>query len=155
VMSTVETGEVLGKGTDSLEGYKLHDKVLGPGHLPSFDRGSSICHRQVGTVLIQFGTSDGSDWYESANKERDVGRFPRRSRPDISGTWLWIWGDDYLGLLARLTGVQSAALKRRAHLHAPYYYLPSSSGCCWTLLHARVGFPAHNVGYHIWTALGL
>jgi hypothetical protein len=35
----VETGEVLGKGTDSLEGYTLHDKgYFGPGQLPSFDR---------------------------------------------------------------------------------------------------------------------
>jgi hypothetical protein len=35
----VETGEVLGKGTHSLEGYTLHDKgYFGPGQLPSFDR---------------------------------------------------------------------------------------------------------------------
>jgi ferredoxin len=35
----VETGQVLGKGTDSLEGYTLHDKgYFGPGQLPSFDR---------------------------------------------------------------------------------------------------------------------
>jgi ferredoxin len=35
----VETGEILGKGTDSLEGYTLHDKgYFGPGKLPSFDR---------------------------------------------------------------------------------------------------------------------
>jgi ferredoxin len=35
----VETGEVLGKGTDSLEGYTLHDKgYFGPGQLPTFDR---------------------------------------------------------------------------------------------------------------------
>jgi hypothetical protein len=34
----VETGEVLGKGTDSLEGYTLHDKgYFGPGKLPTFD----------------------------------------------------------------------------------------------------------------------
>ena len=34
----VETGEVLGKGTDSLEGYTLHDKgYFGSGQLPSFD----------------------------------------------------------------------------------------------------------------------
>jgi ferredoxin len=33
----VTTGEVLGKGTDSLEGYTLHDKgYFGPGELPSF-----------------------------------------------------------------------------------------------------------------------
>jgi hypothetical protein len=32
----VETGEVLGKGTDSLEGYTLQDKgYFGPGHLPT------------------------------------------------------------------------------------------------------------------------
>jgi len=35
----VETGNVLGKGTDSLEGYTLKDKgYFGPGQLPSFDR---------------------------------------------------------------------------------------------------------------------
>ncbi len=35
----VETGEVLGKGTDELEGYTLHDKgYFGPGELPHFDR---------------------------------------------------------------------------------------------------------------------
>src|ERR671922_1578898 len=35
----VETGEVLGKGTHSLEGYTMHDKgYFGPGQLPSFDR---------------------------------------------------------------------------------------------------------------------
>jgi ferredoxin len=34
----VETGEILGKGTDSLEGYTLHDKGhFGPGELPSFN----------------------------------------------------------------------------------------------------------------------
>jgi ferredoxin len=33
----VETGEILGKGTDSLEGYALADKgYFGPGQLPSF-----------------------------------------------------------------------------------------------------------------------
>ena len=36
----VETGEVLGKGTDELEGYTLQDKgYFGPGELPHFDRG--------------------------------------------------------------------------------------------------------------------
>jgi ferredoxin len=35
----VETGEVLGKGTDNLEGYALHDKgYFGPGQLPIFNR---------------------------------------------------------------------------------------------------------------------
>ena len=35
----VETGEVLGKGTDNLEGYELRDKgYFGPGKLPKFDR---------------------------------------------------------------------------------------------------------------------
>ena len=34
----VETGEVLGKGTDNLEGYTLRDKgYYGPGELPHFD----------------------------------------------------------------------------------------------------------------------
>jgi len=36
----VETGEVLGKGTDILEGYTFEDKgYFGPGELPMFDRG--------------------------------------------------------------------------------------------------------------------
>ena len=35
----VETGEVLGKGTENLEGFTLRDKGhFGPGELPSFDR---------------------------------------------------------------------------------------------------------------------
>ena len=35
----VETGEVLGKGTDNLEGFELRDKgYFGPGKLPKFDR---------------------------------------------------------------------------------------------------------------------
>ena len=35
----VETGEVLGKDTDELEGYSLHDKgYFGPGQLPYFER---------------------------------------------------------------------------------------------------------------------
>ena len=35
----VATGEVLGKGTDNLEGYTLRDKgYFGPGQLPHFDR---------------------------------------------------------------------------------------------------------------------
>ena len=35
----VETGEILGKGTDNLEGYELRDKgYFGPGKLPKFDR---------------------------------------------------------------------------------------------------------------------
>jgi Pyruvate/2-oxoacid:ferredoxin oxidoreductase delta subunit len=35
----VETGEVLGKGTDNLEGFKMRDKgYFGPGELPHFDR---------------------------------------------------------------------------------------------------------------------
>lgn len=35
----VQTGEVLGKGTEELEGYTLHDKGhFGPGELPTFSR---------------------------------------------------------------------------------------------------------------------
>jgi len=35
----VETGEILGKGTENLEGYSLDDKGhFGPGQLPSFDK---------------------------------------------------------------------------------------------------------------------
>ena len=35
----VETGEILGKGTDNLEGYEIRGKgYFGPGKLPSFDR---------------------------------------------------------------------------------------------------------------------
>ena len=34
----VETGDVLGKGTDNLEGYTIKDKgYFGPGDLPKFD----------------------------------------------------------------------------------------------------------------------
>ena len=35
----VDTGEVLGKGSDNLEGYTLSDKgYFGPGKLPTFER---------------------------------------------------------------------------------------------------------------------
>lgn len=35
----VETGEVLGKGTDNLEGYTIQGKgYFGPGQLPHFDK---------------------------------------------------------------------------------------------------------------------
>ena len=35
----VDTGEVLGKGSDNLEGYTLSDKgYFGPGELPTFER---------------------------------------------------------------------------------------------------------------------
>ncbi len=35
----VETGEILGKNTDNLEGYELSDKgYFGPGSLPQFNR---------------------------------------------------------------------------------------------------------------------
>ena len=35
----VETGNVLGKGTDNLEGFEIRGKgYFGPGELPSFDR---------------------------------------------------------------------------------------------------------------------
>ena len=35
----VETGEVLGKGTDNLEGFEIRGKgYFGPGELPSFER---------------------------------------------------------------------------------------------------------------------
>ena len=35
----IETGEILGKGTDNLEGYEIRGKgYFGPGELPSFDR---------------------------------------------------------------------------------------------------------------------
>ena len=35
----VATGDVLGKGTDNLEGFSLRDKgYFGPGQLPHFDR---------------------------------------------------------------------------------------------------------------------
>lgn len=35
----VATGEVLGKGTDNLEGYSIRDKgYFGPGELPTFNR---------------------------------------------------------------------------------------------------------------------
>jgi ferredoxin len=53
----VETGEILGKGTDSLEGYTLHDKgYFGSGQLPSFDRNffDMPRGRSEDWVLIEF-----------------------------------------------------------------------------------------------------
>jgi hypothetical protein len=53
----VETGKILGKGTDSLEGYTLLDKgYFGPGQLPSFDRNffNMPRGRSEDWVLIEF-----------------------------------------------------------------------------------------------------
>jgi ferredoxin len=84
----VATGEVLGKGTDSLEGYKLHDKgYFGPGHLPSFDREffNMPRGRSEDWILVEFrdklmeATSD-----ESANKDEMWEDFRERVEASIS-----------------------------------------------------------------------
>ena len=56
----VETGEVLGKGTDNLEGYALRDKgYFGPGELPQFDR-----------EFFDFPQGKREDWLFHEFKER-------------------------------------------------------------------------------------
>ena len=60
----VETGEILGKGTDNLEGYTLPDKgYLGPGRLSVFDKKFfDMPHgRSEDWVLLRIrGPTDGS-----------------------------------------------------------------------------------------------
>ncbi len=56
----VETGEVLGKGTDNLEGYEIRDKgYFGPGQLPHFDR-----------QFFDFPHGRREDWLFTQFKER-------------------------------------------------------------------------------------
>ena len=56
----VATGEVLGKGTDNLEGYTLRDKgYFGPGELPHFDRD-----------LFEFPHGRKEDWLFEQFKQR-------------------------------------------------------------------------------------
>jgi len=56
----VETGEVLGKGTDNLEGYDIRDKgYFGPGELPQFDR-----------EFFDFPHGKREDWLFTQFKER-------------------------------------------------------------------------------------
>ena len=56
----VETGEVLGKGTDNLEGYEIRDKgYFGPGELPHFDR-----------EFFEFPHGRREDWLFEQFKER-------------------------------------------------------------------------------------
>ena len=56
----VETGEVLGKGTDNLEGYEIRDKgYFGPGELPQFDR-----------EFFDFPHGKREDWLFTQFKER-------------------------------------------------------------------------------------
>ncbi len=56
----VETGEVLGKGTENLEGYSLRDKGhFGPGELPQFDR-----------KFFEFPHGRREDWLFEQFKER-------------------------------------------------------------------------------------
>ena len=56
----VETGEVLGKGTDNLEGYNIRDKgYFGPGELPTFDR-----------EFFDFPQGTREDWLLTQFKER-------------------------------------------------------------------------------------
>ena len=56
----VATGEVLGKGTDNLEGYSLRDKgYFGPGELPHFDH-----------EFFQFPQGRDEDWLFKQFKEK-------------------------------------------------------------------------------------
>ena len=56
----VDTGEVLGKGTEELEGYALHDKgYFGPGQLPHFERS-----------FFDFPHGRREDWLFEQFKER-------------------------------------------------------------------------------------
>jgi hypothetical protein len=56
----VDTGEVLGKGTDNLEGYELRDKgYFGPGKLPKFDR-----------PFFEFPHGTKEDWLFEQFKEK-------------------------------------------------------------------------------------
>jgi hypothetical protein len=56
----VETGEVLGKGTDNLEGYEIREKgYFGPGELPQFDR-----------EFFDFPHGKREDWLFHQFKER-------------------------------------------------------------------------------------
>ena len=66
----VETGEVLGKGTDNLEGYEIRDKgYFGPGQLPHFDR-----------QFFDFPHGRREDWLFTQFKER----LSREDVPDES-----------------------------------------------------------------------
>ena len=89
----VETGEVLGKGTDSLEGYTLLDKgYFGPGQLPSFDREffNMPRGRSEDWILVEFrdklmetGSTEDSDkdqmWEDF--RERVEASISKRSAP--------------------------------------------------------------------------
>ena len=68
----VETGEVLGKGTDNLEGYDIRDKgYFGPGELPHFDR-----------QFFDFPHGRREDWLFTQFKER-LGREGVPDEPDL------------------------------------------------------------------------
>lgn len=56
----IETGDILGKGTDNLEGYSIRDKgYFGPGELPHFDRG-----------IFDFPHGKREDWLFTQFKEK-------------------------------------------------------------------------------------
>ena len=60
----IQTGEVLGKGTEGLEGYSLEGKGhFGPGELPHFDR-----------ALFDFPHGREEDWLFEQFKERLVSK---------------------------------------------------------------------------------
>ncbi|MCH8207179.1 MAG: hypothetical protein IH956_09290 [Chloroflexi bacterium] len=67
----IETGEVLGKGTDNLEGYDLRDKgYFGPGELPHFDR-----------KLFDFPHGGKEDWlFEQFKREMDKNGVPSNEK---------------------------------------------------------------------------
>ena len=60
----IQTGEVLGKGTEGLEGYSMEGKGhFGPGELPHFDR-----------TLFDFPHGREEDWLFEQFKERLVSK---------------------------------------------------------------------------------
>ncbi len=88
----VETGEVLGKGTEELEGYDLRGKGhFGPGELPHFEReffefphGSKEdwLFQQFKDRLDEHGVPPVEDLTEFAGKVKDVMERQRHARGD-------------------------------------------------------------------------
>ena len=78
----VETGEVLGKGTENLEGYSLEGKGhFGPGELPSFSREffefpqgrkEDWLFAQFKRRLAESGVPSGTDLEDFAKEVKEV-----------------------------------------------------------------------------------
>jgi hypothetical protein len=78
----IATGEVLGKGTDNLEGYELRDKgYFGPGQLPTFDheffdiphgRKEEWLFEQFKEKVSKEGVPAGAELSQFATKLRDI-----------------------------------------------------------------------------------